>query len=705
MIKSNKLRATLVQDCFIILAKLIKICEQRFNQMIDSKNFGVFIDLIGYITNGANQSKTEKSFCSHCTNTGHHLSHDLTLLVVNTFSRLINEKHESDTADKIGNIIRIDLEIVSKMVCSKLSILQQESVYTFRTLMKNCETKVTAELMIPILKSVLKRYHKLKLDHSKLDACMLLNYLFNAFNTLEKWNELIDVGYLELAFITVVESMPNFDHMAWTLANKQKEIQGNISQKSPFDHFSEIKAESLYGLKLPDQFNLTKLSLAYLRVGMRYSCMSTELSNKIVHQLLMRATSNEFTALRFVFYVNSIVFDRMTIERIETLTKTLQNKSNNDVSIELQLAAIKYYQLNHEATEWSEEYQNISISESLKEENLVLSTNIFKKLTFDREKAQIIALRDVKKKFINFAEFYLNRSTEERKSFEDEKDLLLRDLKMIANQFIVRGYIGDGFDLFMVLYRLAIEVNDDLGIIDSCSFFAEHCADFKRTFPNENLSTIIEKCFKCVIGKLKELKKISSRKQNQVCFCMLNLVLFYHEDDGDHKREIYMIMGYIFKTIGGVGDKELSDSMDAVLRFHVNSDKNDTQIIHSEAVRIKFYSVLFTIVTKYEAPCTFDPAIFIQFVLQHVKKYIGVYYDATASVPILLYNMIPQMIIWLFSVYEVHSNHISLIQTLLKLAIRSGYALRTANLMVTILHMKLMTESLKEIKVSNTTLH
>lgn len=392
-------------------------------------------------------------------------------------------------------------------------------------------------------------------------------------------------------------------------------------------------------------------------------------------------------------------FDKITIERTEKLTKSLRGKSKEDASIGLQLAALKYYKFNHESTELSEKLNNLSITQSLLDEQLASATSVFKEITLDNEKIQINTLRYVKSKYIYFTEFYLNQSSDNQKTLEDEKDLMLRDLKMVANQLIVRGYIDDGLDLFMALHRLSEAVNDEFGMIDSCSFFSEYCAEFKRKFPDNNLKSIVNSCFDSVVKKLKELGTLSSRKQNQVCFCMLNLVLFYYEDGGDYKREIHLILSYIFKTIGGTGDKDLSDCMSAAIGFKIVEDKKVSTKIHSEAIRIKFYSVMFTIVTKYNAPSAFEPAIFIHFVMEHVKKYLNVYFDTTAAVPILLYNIIPQMIMWLHSVYEAHVNHQGLLMTLLKLAVRSGYAQRAASLMVVLLQVDLLWENFKACKV------
>lgn len=179
----------------------------------------------------------------------------------------------------------------------------------------------------------------------------------------------------------------------------------------------------------------------------------------------------------------------------------------------------------------------------------------------------------------------------------------------MANLFVVRGYLDNGLDLYMELFKLAKDnqIDGEFGLIDACSFFAENCSDFKRKFPKENLNLIIEKCYGVTIRKYDELKDLSSRKQIQVCFCLLNLVLFYYEQDGDYKREIYLILGLVFKTIGGIDDKVMEASIPAVVGSAPKVSKPVNKTIQSNAVRIKFYSVLFTIITKYQAPSAFHP--------------------------------------------------------------------------------------------------
>lgn len=625
------------------------------------------------------------------------------MLANEIFVKLIDKSAaETKAIEKFAVIVRTIFEAISKLKCSKALAVQQQAALIFRDTILKCDTKEKSNFSIPVLTFILKRFDRFKpmKGVKYFDEITFLNYLLTAFQNAQQLENMVDVGYLLLAFIsTASEPTASFDHHAWLLAKNQKDHKGVMALKTPFDSFKNIKSVDFYGLKLPDSFDLTALSLAYLKVGFKYCVMSTELSNKIVHQLLMLKSSPNTNSLRFVFYIQSINFDQITIERTEKLTKLLRAKSKEDASIGLQLAALKYYKFNQDATEFSEKHKNLSISQALLEEQLASEASIFKEITLDREKVQIETLRYVKKKYIHFTEFYLNQSSDNQKTLEDEKDLLLRDLKMVANQLIIRGYIDDGLDLFMALYRLAEAMNDEFGMIDSCSFFSEYCAEFKRKFPDKDLKSIVDSCFDSVVKKLKELGTLSSRKQNQVCFCMLNLVLFYYEDGGDHKREIHLILSFIFKTIGGIGDKDLGDCMNAAVGFKVVDDKKESTKIHSEAIRIKFYSVLFTIVTKYNAPSTFEPAIFIHFVMEHVKKYLSVYFDTTAAVPILLYNMIPQMMMWLHSVYEAHVNHQGLLMTLVKLAVRSGYAHRAATLMVVLLQVELLCENLKGCKV------
>lgn len=697
-VKSNNLRATLVQDSFITIIKLSKICEQRFIESINTKNCGHFFDFIGYI-NRCTAIQTNKQLCSYCKSTTIHLSHEITMTVMDMVERIINEDLDDKATEQIATIIRKNFEAISQLDCRRAQFIHESAVIRLVNLFRMSENKEKAKNMIPTLKTLLKHFDQFKLlEGTKyFNETALLNNLFLALKQSKQWEEMIDTGYLLMAFIRASETMTNFENIAFAVAKTQKDM--NTSVKSPYDFFNQIKKELPYTITLPQNHDVLKLSMAFLKAATKYAVISKELNNKIVHQMLMTASSNDPSSLRFVLIISSLNFDKLTNERANAITKALQSISKNDHSVNLLLAAMKYYKFNYDATELSEKHKELSITQALAEDQLASSSSIFNEITFDREKGQINTLRGIKKAFIEFTNFYIGKTDADRKVYEEERDFLLRDVKMLANQFVVRGYFDDGFELYMTLYRLSNAVNDEFGVIDSCSFFAEYSADFKQKFPSENINTIIEKCFSAVVKKLKELKTLSTRKQNQVCFCMLNLVLFYYEDGGDKKKEIHMILSYIFKTVGGIGDKGMHDCLNAAVGINVASDKKDDPKIHSEAVRIKFFSVLFTIVTRYNAPCTFSPDVFVYFVLAHVRKCVGIYFDSTAAVPILLFSMIPQMAFCLHSMYEAYQNHQSLMLTLLKLAIRSGYALRAANMMLTSLHTNLLCEDLNASKV------
>lgn len=628
----------------------------------------------------------------------------MSMLMANMYLKLIENGISSEVIEKFATTITTQFEVISKVSCAKASVLQDEATIIFKSIVKKCKTKKQADFVIPFLKSMLKRYHKINLISTKyLNEISILNYLFNALNIAEKWDELLDVGYLLMAFlVSSAETPNNFDQTAWAVAKKQKENIGQIKIKTPFDHFNKMKKDPTYGLNLPDNFDLGKMALAFLRVGFKYAIMAPEVSNKIIHQILMKASTKDPQALRFVLSVQSMNFDRVTSERVEQLTKALLPKCKGNLSIGLQIAAIKYLKFSHDNAVLTEKYKELSINNAFSEADLTSDTSIFRQITLDNEKIQMETLQFVKEKFISFGKFYLDlKNDEHRKPFEEEKEFLLRELKVVANQFIVRGYLDDGLDLYMSLFNLAKAVNDDFGLIDSCSCFAENAAEFKQKFPQINHSEIIKACFGVAIKKLKELDKVSARKQTQVCFCLLNLVLFYYENGGGNQNEINHILRYMFKTIGGIGDAELEGSTQSTIgHLKLKEGTVDTITkIHSEPVRIKFYAILFTIITKYGAKSCFHPSRYIHFVMQHIKKYMNVYYDSSAALPILMYNLIPEMITWLLSIYEFNDDSVSLLCAMLKLALRSGYVFRGISLTIDLLNIDVATEKLEKCQV------
>lgn len=700
-LNSDVLRATLIQDNYVTIAKILKAYTPRFLEIISSKNVTGCFKLIADIATTATKVKSDKPFCTDCDGIGNHCTHEMATLAIEMYTKLIEKGIDDENIKRFASIIQYDFAAISKLKCAMALNTQWESVSKFRELSTKCDTKERAKFMIPVIKSFLQRYDRFKLMDkiNHFDQVFILKHLFDLVNATDQFDEMVNVAYLFMAFHSSVPNHPNknFEVVAWHLAKKQKENKATIT---PMDHFKSKNKESFYGLKLPDSFDINKLSMEFLKIGFKYSIMAVELSNKIVHQLIMNASPNDPNALQFALSLQSMSFDKITSERVDKLVNSLQTKSKNDLSIALQISAIKYLRFNFECSQLQEKYSSLSISDALTEAKLTLDNSIFREITLDYEKGHIETLRYVKDKFIEFTTFYLSKTDEERKQYEVEKQLLLRELKVVANQFVVRGFTDDGLEIYMALFKLARAVKDEFGLIDACSYFAENCVDFKQRYITKDLKAIIEECSAASVGKLKEFNDLTPRKQIQICFCILNLVLYYYEDDGDHKHEINVILSFVFKLIGGTGDEQMKNTMDALIGpMAFNGKQTNENKKLSEAIRIKFYSVLFTIITKYGGPSAFHPSKFIQFIMSHIKTYLNVYYDSSATVPILLYNMIPQMVLWLEGNYTTNVESPSLMLTMLKFSLKSAYAQRTVNLLLVLMQMDLMGERLTSCKV------
>lgn len=697
--KSKELRATLTQDNYITLSKIIKACESRFIKTIDSSNASSYFNLFGKISYSSIDMKSNKTYCVNgCDTIGIHCADALTLTVIDMYSKLIeNGVNKTETIEQFSTIIRNSFKAIANLKCAKALETQNFTIYKFWQLIKSGNTKEKAESLILPLKDLLQRYESMKnLEQAKpFGITVIARNLFTMANTAENWDESMNTGYsLMVMLIDDTKNSNLLEQIAWMMAKKMKE---NKIVKTPHDHFS--KAQNL--IKLPN-LDVNKLSYVFLRIGLKYKVMAPELSNKIIHQMLMLASTENLNSLRFSLFVQSLKFDKITSERVDKLIKSLFAKSKEDKSIALQLAAIKYLRFNYETSQFSEANSSLSLTESLAEQKLLLNDNIFRKVTFDLEKEKIETLRYVKKRYINFTKFYLEMSNEEHKTFDDEKEFLLRELKVLANQFIIRGYNDDGIELYMALYKLSKKVNDEFGMIDSCSFFAENLSECKQLLTNEPFNDIIESVKTVALEKCKEFKNLSARKQCQLCFYLLNLVLYYYEDGGDHKQSINVILLFIFNMVGGIGDKTMESAMAATVGI-VEGKSTEPAITadtyQNEAIRIKFYSVLFTLPTKYGRPVAFNPSKFIQFVMNHVKKFMSLCLDANVSVSIMIYNLIPQMIMWLEGLYEYNTDYSPLVMTLLKLSLRYGYALKAVTLMVVLVQIDLLSEKLTNCKV------
>lgn len=500
-IKAKELRATLVQDNVITMAKIVKLCESRLTAQVNAENAAAVFGLIDYFAM-LRQIKTDKKFCAKCSEASTHAFHELAQMAVNIYLKLIDNGLNETITEQFARIVRINFETISKSTCEKALMMQCVAVNAYRSVVSKCDSKEKAIAMLPLIRAIVMRHKQINLLDGVKNFCTIVNLhdLLSALQHAEQRSEMLDVGYLLLAMILNVPKSPyTFDGIAWKLANAHKDCKEFSEIRTPFDFFNNIKKESLYGLKLPDNFDLNHITCEFLSVDLKYNAIPTAMTNKILHQLLM-TSSKSANPLRFALFVKSMNFDKLTSERVEKLVKAQLVHSKQDKSIALQMALIKYLQFNCEAKEFTQKYNDFSLSEVMKDEEVAKPFNIFHEVTFDQEMGQIKTLRIVKEAFIDFTKFYLKQTEEQRTAFEHEKNVLLREFKMIANQFIVRGFLADGMDLLLYLYKLSKEINDDFGKINAFSCIAENSSTFKQQFPDEDIEQIAGNIFVMVFA-------------------------------------------------------------------------------------------------------------------------------------------------------------------------------------------------------------
>lgn len=283
--------------------------------------------------------KSENPYCGKCESLGAHGCHDMAMIAGNLYLKLIGNGITNEIVGTYANIIINQFESLSTLSCVNEVNLQKIALNMFNSIVKKCKTKEEAQFVIPVLSKILKRWRKIKLNadcNKHFNLSSVLNNLFSAVNCTENWEELIKIGYLLMAFLLSSSETPNnFEHIAWTVAKKQKDNIGTIATKTPYDQFN--KAEDLkFGLKMPDNFDVSKLSMAFLRVGFKYAVMASEVSNKIIHQMVMNAKPDDRNSLRFALSIQSMNFDEITNKRIKSLTKAMlkldEKHSGNDFS-------------------------------------------------------------------------------------------------------------------------------------------------------------------------------------------------------------------------------------------------------------------------------------------------------------------------------------------------------------------------------------
>lgn len=694
----KEVRKTLVIDIYITLARIVQICNSRYVKSMTAESADAAFELMKLIGDGLCVAETEKQFrVKACKQENVHILMDLYDIAMNISKEVIEKSINVKSTEHLAKLVRKTFISISKLECDEAVGVQTSCVYLWIVLLKSCDTRDKAEFMEPVVIDLLKTIQNIDLTKSKngMNKMTLLESLWTLFKTSEKPDKMIEVGYLFIAFYPS-ESKQSLNYIVHWTTKAIKDLNGStVSVKTPYDYFVDMRSQ-FYNLKLPSDFDLGE----FARNFFKYSILTDEdeMTQKYIQQMLMRADMNRIEkdpmkCLRFIYYVS--IFHKEDSERIETILSSLmaKYKKKRDIELGLLITAITYRQYLSTLQENSQKYKDIHLSEELSDQNMSLSNSVLRQFNFDYETKELYKLKFMAKAYAAFIDFYMDKTEAERERFEDEKQFISRSIKMVANQFVVRGYKEYGLKLHWHMFKFAKATNDEFGILDCGSHFAQYSADFQMQYSqSEDLNKIIEYCNDVAKRKLICFDDLSAKYQNQVLNFLLNLVLYWHEDDSDHKDDISKILLFVAYTIGGIDGK----SIESVSKVNIERPLQKNTF---NGVRMKFYAVLFTMITRYGIPNPLDPFRFMAFILRYLKENINVATESTYQSCIMILEMLSDMVMYCQYRY-LSTPYNSLLSSMLKFVLRLGFTQRTAEIIHLQLLIDLQDENMSTCKVS-----
>lgn len=666
-------RATVVQDIAVTIAEFLQISKHQFGSKLNADRMRTIFRLVILLIEILRYTKYEKTFCTLCkSNVGLH-EVDAVAAVCNELYKSAIEHNvllDAQIVDAFSKIFAKNLMNLGELECDHVASLQTKALHEFRNIVTLCSTKERCNYVVPMFAHIFQNFAKIQLTKVKItngsfNELFVLRKLYELMKSVENWPELIHVGYLMLGYMIVAnDANTNALHcIMHEVGQKQFEHKDTIPFESPYDYWVAIAkgGDPIYRLKFPENASSVEMLLTYVKISRLYAIAGLEeFDNKCVNQLLMLAKKHEaIRCLRFVYHINKFEWDKV-YKRIECLMMGLTagadaKGEHHKRAVNLLAGAFDLATYTNRVTETTKKYIGLSLTEEL---NCTSRSTVFDEqtLTFERIQAQL--LLNAKQHLQSFAEFYLGLSESNRSVYDDESKYLLRAFKDIARNFMYRDYEPETMDSFLVLYRLAKVANDEFGMIFACSHFAEHSATFRVRHGNLELDSMLDQCYISLVQNIEKIANISIRKQKELFFCMLNIALYHFEDNriDDGKK----IMQFV--------------------RIQMNE-----RHIQCGVVEMKYYAVLLEMVTKYGQPSRFSALEFGDYIIQNIRKNIAnVPAEDSINVPLILFTIVPAIVTFCLNRYENPAVGESMLLTVLKFALRSGYVRRSLNALILI---------------------
>lgn len=680
-----------------------------------------FLKILSRLSRSLSTMTSDKDFCGHqCKSVVAHTLYDVMDLAKTIFLSLIDLNPKTDAVQSFSGVLILCSKRLSSMSCPDTKMFQSNIAVHINQMYNAGKTKKTAVVLLQLFTHLLRNFDKSNFEKmsSPLTRITLVRYAHDMARVAEDWIPMSKLSYLLVALnLTEDGGDSKKCEIIRCIAKVQMDRKGTIELETPYEYFNRIgNCAPEYNIHLSDKFNSLDVSLEFLRHSFIGGVQETEFAKKIVHQMLMPSKKFEPKKhLRFIFFVKVIPSDQITVKRIDEHLASLKatNKDGKDSQTNVIQAAFHLFKHHQSINEWNKEHTNLSISKELSDEQINSKLSIFRRLTLKHEQRVIHQLRFIKKAFMDFIDFFSAQSEDDRTKFVEEKDFLVESIPKLAGEFLVRDYESDSRDLYIYLYILTNITKDDFGLLDAISYFAEYGCEYKHKsicghslksdekykceFEHEStcghsLESIVEGCQSMVIEKLKAIDTLSTRKRDRLFCFLLNLALFYMEHE--RRANADEIMVHIFQSITDIK----KDAMESIGKIVYTPGAREPKY-SSYIVRIKFYFVLFRMITKYGRPSIYPPLNFIRYSLVEVWKCLDMVSDPRYGIPILVYKMINEMVLWCQYRYETSSTMEILSKFLIKFAYQNGFVRRGADALFSMLLVNLYAEQIEDCQV------
>lgn len=697
-LSSKAIRATLVMDTAVTISEFVNISQKILIELITEQNFKDLLSFVYRIVEILRSTKYTKTFCIKCENSvGIHQIDAITTVAVHLYKKSIQENFCSESITEVfAKIFAHRIMSVSLLVCDYTRAIQNNALVALNDIIALCPTAGKTAFVIPVLQELLVTYRKTKLSELSFEynEVYLLRKLLDLLKINNDYKEMIRVSFLAMIYLIhqKADNSTTLHNLAYTACTLQNTHKDKIKFFTPFNYLTE-KGEKFYGLKLPSNLDNVDILVNYLKLANLYITFPIDFNNKIIDQILKLCAGSTMPEkyLRFAYHTDNFAYDTFH-ERIQAeLNRVNFNRKNGEyIQNRLIVGTFKFMEYSHELLANAAKYKHISVSEEISRKQ----SSVFEEQNLKFEIKHYNMLLCAKESFINFIDYYLQLKESERDRYGDEMLCLLSRTKILARNFTMRDYPTDAIELYDSLFKLAKEKKDDFGIISACSYFAEYSNDFQTHFKGTmDLSKILEQCYTLLVKHLENLTKLSLRKQNEVFYCLLNIAVYYLNINriNDAKK----LLQFVHLKIG---------PCEMVTKSSKKSSKNDSgdaSKMQYEAVRVKYYSVLFSMIIKHKQNSSFSLVNFAEFILYYIRANIHMTADDTINVPNILFNTIPAIVMCGLNRYDLNELGESLLSVLLKFSIRTGLVRRSIKTLIMIILAQLYSENCKGCEVTS----